>query len=240
MSYCGNCGAELIPNAKFCGNCGTPQQSQQVQSSNSDSPQSFNASNLPIPPPPSPENEFSAKTPLNVSKPKGNGENVVGVISLRKMKSLGRSDSFAGVVTNHRLILAQLTSQMVSDAATQARAKAKAEGKGFFGQWGDQLKATFTYIQKYRTMDPSAIVAETPGNFAISNGSISEIKLKLKDISRDEYANESELEININSAQGQYKFRTSNQKETVTILKNVYGDRVKTPFGFSHGIRFFR
>ncbi|MCL5877231.1 MAG: hypothetical protein M1540_05410 [Candidatus Bathyarchaeota archaeon] len=47
------------------------------------------------------------------------GEVTIGVIHFRRMKSLGRYDSFAGVVTNQRMIFATLTSKMLSDAAMQ-------------------------------------------------------------------------------------------------------------------------
>ena len=68
--------------------------------------------------------------------PQQSGEATVGVIVFRKMKSLGRYDSYAGVVTTERMIFAQLTADMLNQAAQQARDQAKAEGKGFFGQWG--------------------------------------------------------------------------------------------------------
>jgi hypothetical protein len=96
----------------------------------------------------------------------------VGVILLRKPKSLGRYDTYSGVLTNQRVIFAQMTSEMLTRAAQEARDQAKAEGKGFWGQWSDQLKGTFGYTKKYLTMPPQAILAETPGNFALNNNTI--------------------------------------------------------------------
>jgi len=239
MPYCGNCGAELIPNTKFCGNCGMTQQPQPQQSQPSQPYGNLNTAAAPFPPPPPPSdlNQFSTQAPVDTPTQQGSGETVMGAIFLRRMKSLGRYDSFTGVVTNQRLIFAQLTSQMAKDAAMQARDKAKAEGKGFFGQWGEQLKATFSYTQKYLTMAPAAILVETPGNFAIDNGAISEVKFSLKDLNRDQEAHSHEYEINIVSAQGQYVFRTSKSDDYVNLLRKVYGQRVKVPFGYSsHGI----
>ena len=158
------------------------------------------------------------------------GEATVGIIVFRKMKSLGRYDAYAGVVTNERLVLAQLTSEMISDAATQARDQAKAEGKGFIGQWGDQLRNTFGFTNRYLTMPHQAILAETPGNFAIPNNTINEIKIHLKG-DHEDHAHR-ELEAEIKSSSGSYKFRMDENSQFTDILKRVYGDRVKMPFGY--------
>ena len=123
-----------------------------------------------------------------------------------------------------------MTSDMMKVAAQQAREQAKAEGKGFFGQWGDQLKATYGYSRKYLTMPPSAIVAETPGNFELSNSTISEIKLHER--TRREDQGVYEFEVEIRSAAGKYEFLMDQNGDYVKLLKQVYGERVKTPFGY--------
>lgn len=157
---------------------------------------------------------------------------------MRKPKSLGRYDAFNAVLTPQRVILAQMTSDMVKDAAMQARDQAKAEGKGFFGQWGDQLKATASYSKRYLSMSPSAALNETPGNFALNNNSMREVKLKLKDIHQGSTESH-EFEIEFHAAEGKFEFRMDERNEYVQLLKQVYGERVKTPFGYfsSHGVR---
>jgi hypothetical protein len=112
---------------------------------------------------PSPATVISSQpaAPVTQATSSSGGEQIVGVIVLRKPKSLGRYDAYTGVVTNERFIFAQLTSQMITDAATQAKNQAKAEGKGFFGQWGDQLKATTSYTQRYLSMNPDAILRDS-------------------------------------------------------------------------------
>ena len=158
-----------------------------------------------------------------------NGEVTVGVILFRKPKSLGRWDTYTGVVTNQRLIFAQMTSEMLKVAAQQSRDQAKAEGKGFFGQWSDQLKATWGYSRKYLTMPPQMILAETPGNFALYNSTISEIKVKLKE---NQDGQVRELEAQIHSTQGKFDFHMDENSDFTKLLKQVYGDRVKMPFGY--------
>jgi hypothetical protein len=139
--------------------------------------------------------------------PQGGGETTVGVVLFRKPKSLGRWDTYTGVVTSQRLIFAQMTNEMLKTAVQQSRDQAKAEGKGFFGQWSEQLKATRGYSQRYLTMPPQTILAETPGNFELYNNSISEIKVKLK---RDSEGHVHELEVEIHSTTGNPS--TSNSK----------------------------
>jgi len=78
-------------------------------------------------------------------------------------------------------------------------------------------------------MPPSAILAETPGNFALDNSSVSEVKIKLK---RDSEGHVHELEAEFLSAQGKYEFHMDENSELTDLLKQVYGDRVKMPFGY--------
>jgi hypothetical protein len=180
-----------------------------------------------IPPTQPQPQPVAANTPM----PQTGGETAVGVILLRKPKSMGRWDTFTGVVTTNRLIFAQMTSQMLTDAAQQSRDEAKAEGKGFFGQWADQLRATFGYTQKYLTMPPQAILAETPGNFALDNNSISRINVHLKG-AHHEHNQRREFEIKFYSNTGTYEFRMDENSEFIDTLKGTYGQRVDMPFGY--------
>jgi hypothetical protein len=162
--------------------------------------------------------------------PQQTGEATVGVILFRHPKSLGRYDSYAGVVTTERLLFAQLTSEMLNQAAQQARDQAKAQGKGFFGAWGDQIRATMGYINRYMSIPPQSILAETPGNFAIYNSTISEVKIHLKGQGENDGPREFEAEIKCNG--GTYKYRLNEDSQYTDLLKRVYGDRVKMPFGY--------
>jgi hypothetical protein len=190
------------------------------------------------PPPPPPPFENPAKMPVPAPAREIGSEGVLGAMLLRKPKSLGRYDSFTGVVTTHRMIFAQMTGEMLKDAAKAAREQAKAEGKGFWGQWSDQLKASFAYSQKYLTMAPSAILSETQGNFAVNNDTIHEIKMKLKH-TRQGNMNLHEFEMEIASGSGKFEFRMDEKDEYVKLLKQAYGEKVKMPLGYfsSHGVK---
>jgi hypothetical protein len=223
MPYCGNCGAAHDPNQRFCAKCGTQLNIQTQQTTQPAPQQQIPVVQQPVAAPAPPAAPVQSAS-----------EAVVGTILFRKPKSLGRYDTWTAIVTTQRMIFAQMTSQMLTDAAMQARDQAKAEGKGFFGQWGDQLKATFSYTQRYLNMDPNAALAETPGNFAVNNDTI-QIKLKLRTLSNNQH----EFEVEINSPQGTFEFKMEERQEFVDLLKRVYGERVKMPTGYwsSHGVR---
>ncbi len=151
----------------------------------------------------------------------------------KRMKSLGRYDSFAIVVTTRRMVIAQLTSAMLTQATNDAREKAKSDGKGFFGAWGAQLKTAFTYSGKYLEMSPESIIAETPGNFAIENSAILQIKVDLKKDNRGSNTMQNkDFELHIETPSGTYTYRTDDNDKYTNLLKQVYGERVKMPFGY--------
>jgi hypothetical protein len=153
-------------------------------------------------------------------------ERVIGAILLKKPKSMGRWDTYAAVITTRRMIFAQITKDMAKRAIEEAKQKAKAEGKGFLGQWSAQLGASFNYAQRYLNMEPSDILSETPGNFYIENGAIGEIKIKHE---RSMHGGPDELKMEISASSGRYDFEL-NSSGDVKLLKQVYGDRVKSPF----------
>jgi hypothetical protein len=175
-----------------------------------------------VQPPPVQTQEVSQTTP-----PQQTGEVTVGVILFRHPKSLGRYDSYAGVITTERLIFAQLTSEMLNQAAQLAREQAKAQGKGFMGAWGDQIRATMGYTNRYMSIPPQTILAETQGNFAIYNSAISEVKVHVKG---DGDGSTRELEAEITCSSGTSKYRFNEDSQYTDLLKRVYGERLKMPY----------
>jgi hypothetical protein len=93
----------------------------------------------------------------------------------------------------------------------------------------EQLKATWGYSQRYFTMPPQTILAETPDNFGLYNNTISEVKVKLKG---DDERNMRYLEVEFHSTVGKFEFHMDENNDFTNLLKQVYGDRVKMPFGY--------
>jgi hypothetical protein len=260
MPYCENCGSPVNPDSKFCRNCGTkqngpvqsaaiqPQPAQvqpvaptpvpvqqpiqqsppPVQTTPQVQPTSFvQSAPAPVPPVQAQPAAFVQPPP---PQPKPSSGQVIGAIVLKRPKSFGRWDTYTGVITNQQFIIAQMTNEMLKTAINESRDQAKADGKGFWGQWSEQLKASFGYTKRYYTMDPATIIAETPGNFAIDNNTIREFKLKLKHLQGNE--NYDEWEIEIHTTGSKYEFRMDENSQFVDILKKAYPDRVKLPFGY--------
>ena len=157
-------------------------------------------------------------------------EKMLGLIPVvKKPKSFGRWDTFAMVITDQRSIFAQLTSQMLKEAAAEAQRKGKEEGKGIFDRWADQLKATFTFSQRYWNIPPEEILSETPGNFAIDNSDINQIKIKRKEEHRGSstaYQTLTELQIEARNTKLSYNI-DGYSDEMVDMLKSVFGDKVR-------------
>jgi hypothetical protein len=78
-------------------------------------------------------------------------------------------------------------------------------------------------------MPPQAILAETPGNFELYNNTISMIEVK---VDQDQEGQTRDLKVEIHSTARKYEFIMSENSELTNLLKQVYGDRVKMPFGY--------
>lgn len=218
--FCGSCGAPVTVTTKFCGVCGA-------------------AVGAPAPavPPAVPPATPAPATPSG-------GETVLGVIpNAKKMKMFGAAwDTYTIVVTPRRMILAQMTQAMLNAAVAEANARAKAEGKGFFGIMGDQLAASFGFGKRYEKMPPEQALLETPGNFAIENQRITAIKLK--SIEKENGGMDwREFKMIIESMDGKFEYVIAEDDRFTTLLQTAYGERVKMPFGlFKAGpvrVKFF-
>lgn len=109
------------------------------------------------------------------------GEHVIAVIPNTTLKAglMGlKSKQHTVVVTDLRVLFAQMTVQMMKQLVADARDNAKADGKGFFGQWGAQMGAYSGLAQRYLEMAPEQILAENPGNFAVDRSTIRKAQLK--------------------------------------------------------------
>jgi hypothetical protein len=98
------------------------------------------------------------------------GEALIGVIpNATRKKNLFSNESFNIIVTNQRMIFAQMTSEMIkAEAATY-----KGQGiKGVFKAMG----AGGNLWQRYQQMPPDQALAETPGNFGLYINQIRKVK----------------------------------------------------------------
>ncbi len=158
-------------------------------------------------------------------------ETIAAVIPLvRKPKSFGRSDTYTLVVTDSRLIFAEMTGDMLKEAAAEAQRRGKEEGKGFLSRWGDQIKATMRYADRYWQVPPDDALGENKRNFAIQNPSVKKIRVKSKDESGDpDQSGRTYIELKIESSAGKFDFKVDGHdaRSVRDTLKGVFGDMVK-------------
>jgi hypothetical protein len=114
-----------------------------------------------------------------------------------------KQKSYTLVITDRRLIFAELTKEKVTATVNAARESAKAQGKGFFGQWGAQLKSSTSYSEAYWQMSPDAALAETPGNWAVERSQYQGAKFRMG--TTDENTNTPDL-LTIKASTGKWKF----------------------------------
>lgn len=152
---------------------------------------------------------------------------VIGIVpNLKRSKMMGiLTDSFTLVVTESDSIFAKITNEVMKQVVQESRDQAKAEGKGFFGQWGAQIKGSFRYAERYARMSGPAVLAEDKANFAIPNAAIRSIKIKKKTTYDDDNSSSDSWEVTIQSDSGKLKLKADFDPKD--HFRKLYGDRVK-------------
>jgi len=181
--FCGSCGAEAGAGDVFCTACGAPLQAAAP--------------------------EPAAPMPAPAAAPAASGEEILAVIGGLTLVAgfMGlKQKSYTLVITDRRLIFAELTKEKVAATVNAARDSAKAEGKGFFGQWGAQLKSSTSYSEAYWRMSPDAALAETPGNWAVERSQYQGAKFRMG--ATDENTSTPDV-LTIKASTGKWKFNVS-------------------------------
>jgi hypothetical protein len=167
--FCGSCGSPLVSGASFCGQCGTPV-----------------PSNTPISSPQRPSQPIPAQAPLTGSAgqspgfnpmPNPSGEQTLGVIpNLIRKTSVFSQASFCGIVTNRRIIFAQVTNEMLKQESQRRRAEGKSKGEGWLSAAIDGMTVGYDYYKRYLDMPLANALNETPGNFSIDLSSLNAVR----------------------------------------------------------------
>ena len=161
-------------------------------------------------------------------------EVVIGVIPSAKTKTgMFSTAAYTLVVTNYRLLLARMTNDLAKENTAQVRAEAKAQGAGFFGPWGAQLKAAFAFAQRYMAMHPEAILAESPGNGFVAPSQVRQVKVerKLRSTGSDVEDSQPYLRITIETTAGKTTYDTDGETPNVNdaklLLSRTFGPLVR-------------
>jgi hypothetical protein len=172
------------------------------------------------------------EVPVTLEEETEMAETVLGVIPDARIKTgMFKSENWALVVTDQRLLGARISDELLKHVVEQARAQAKASGSGFFGQWGAQLKAGFAMSQRYYAMPPAAILAETPGNWALCPGQVSSIKVQRSSRSGGDEVEIDCLRITIETPGGKGTYETTDdkpgQREVQGLFARIFGPVVR-------------
>ncbi len=223
--FCTFCGSQLASGARFCGNCGHRVEMQQTGFADAPVhlPQhgstplltpAWPQNTAPQPVPPTPGNANQARV-----------EVVLKVLPiLQRRQGLFGSQSFAMVLTSHRLIFALVTSQMLQEATQEARRHARDQGKNLLKQWGAMMTSGLRFSERYLAMEPGAILGEHGENFYFLHNQIEQVRLKNSD--PDEPNDRDQLEIYSNGARHRFTIAYGSLKEVREALKPLYGNRV--------------
>lgn len=91
-----------------------------------------------------------------------------------------RQKRYTLVVTDRRIVFAELTKDRVSELTHQACDDAKTAGEGLLGRAGAQMHSIDGVAATYWKLSSDAALGETPGNFAIERSAIVKVKFKSK------------------------------------------------------------
>ncbi len=152
----------------------------------------------------------------------GDGEDLLGIIpALNKQVGILKSKMYTLVVTNRRLIFAELTNKMLQAAASEANEQSK--GKGIFSRMKDVYTSPQRVYSRYQNMAVEEILRETPGNFAVNNNEVKAVRISHVRIPRGHYINERG-----NRDKGSMLIRTTREKIKLTFQYNNSADAKKS------------
>ena len=114
-------------------------------------------------------------------------------------------DNYSLIITPTRLVFAHLDNRAMQTYGQRARDEAKAEGKGFLGQWGAQLSWMALLERDLQAGTPDQILAHSPDNFFIPNASVSRVRIRRKTDS--EHDSTTHVVLLIDTTSGKHKFQ---------------------------------
>jgi hypothetical protein len=148
----------------------------------------------------------------------------VGVIpAVDRRKGLFRSEPYTLVLTLQHLVFARLTSEMQRAAADEAKREAKAQGKGFFGQWGATMGSGKALAERYYQMPVEAILREHSDNFVVPVDQVRKVTFTAGDM---EYSKEDRMTIHAGE-KIKLDLKGTSIGEAKKVLRQVLGKRVK-------------
>ena len=152
-----------------------------------------------------------------------NEERVLGVIPNVKSGVFGQK-GYNIVVTDTRIVIAQLTSGMIREEAKRIARESKEKGEGRLKRMAATMMAGMNLHRRYLSMPVAGIIVETNGNFTIESNQIESIKIKA-DFSDDKTGHE--LRKKWTGGKTTFHFSDIGPKDAKSLLKQTFGNLVK-------------
>lgn len=201
----------IIISSKYCSNCGTKLQS--------DSRFCINCGLK------------TEETPLTKTTPLRD-EPILLSVPVGFKEGIFIEKQYAMVITQKRIILAIITSKMVSEESKKASEEAKNQGKGMFARMAVSMSVGYTLSDKYYNMYVEDILSENRENFYINNGEIIKIEFKKSHTTYDMDDNPREEAAKIIIKTGSKKIKlsllnSSLEKTLYSKLQEIFIGRIK-------------
>jgi hypothetical protein len=153
-------------------------------------------------------------------------EQIIGIIPNVNSGFLGQK-AYNLIVTNYRMIVAELTKDMLKDAAKKATEESKEQGEGVFKRMAKTMTSGLNLYNKYYDMPIQNILNENPGNYSISINDTKKIKVKFGTIYEDGRSTPNEIVIKWSNGKTSFRFTSIAHNEAKNILKKTFGSLVK-------------
>ncbi|MFH0875931.1 MAG: hypothetical protein V1859_08385 [archaeon] len=125
---------------------------------------------------------------------KESSESIIGIIpNTTRKKGLFSNQCINVIITDKRIILAHLTSEVIKEEAERVSKASKEKGKNIFSRMAQYAFCGQSAYKKYFNMAPDEILAENKENFEINPENIIHAKIDSNKI----YKNNIETAINV-------------------------------------------
>lgn len=153
-------------------------------------------------------------------------EKIVGIIPNTHTGFFGNK-CYNLIVTDKRLVVAELTSAMIKESSKKASEESKARGEGILKRMAGTAFSGVNYYDKYFSMPMDQIISENPNNFIIDPSMVNKIRLSSRYIDADQTRFENEIKIKWSGGKTVFKFNSISKTEAKNILENTFPSKVK-------------
>lgn len=130
------------------------------------------------------------------------------------------------VVTNYRLIFAEVTTELLNQE--REKTAANTQNQGMMSRWAAQMSSHSEFHKRYLSIPPQEILRESPNNYELRPQQINSIKLHGTQYSSYDGKNPGNKMV-IKSTLGKEKFRfhRMNTRQVKDLLRPLLGPKVR-------------